>query len=210
MKVKVCGITGYRDAAMALDLGADALGFNFYPGSPRFVAPASARAVIRRLPPLTTTVAVFVNEPDPAGLERAARLAGVNCLQLHGDEPPEYCHALSHWKVIKALRIAPGARPRGISRYRVSALLLDALDPSRYGGTGRALDWAALGSIRASIPIILAGGLRAENVAEAVRAVRPYAVDVCSGVEKAPGKKDRAKLASFMREVRDAERIIGI
>jgi phosphoribosylanthranilate isomerase len=207
--VKVCGITTYRDAAVALDLGADALGFNFYPGSPRFVTPDAARSIIRKLPPLTTTVAVFVNEEDTVRLERAARLAGVNCLQLHGEETPEYCRLLSHWKLIKALRIGPGMRPRALAGFRVSALLLDARDPLRYGGTGRTLDWSARKGIKTSLPIILAGGLRAGNVAEAIREVRPYAVDVCSGVEKAPGKKDPGKLASFMNEVRNAERIIG-
>ena len=210
MKVKVCGITAYRDAAMALDLGADALGFNFYPGSPRFIRPDAARSIIRRLPPLTTTVAVFVNEEDTGRLERAARLAGVDCLQLHGEETPEYCRRLSHWKLIKALRIVPGTRPRALAKFRVSAFLLDARDPLRYGGTGRTLDWSALKSLRTSLPIILAGGLSAGNVAEAMRALRPYAVDVCSGVEKAPGRKDPAKLASFMEEVRNAARIIGI
>ena len=208
MRIKVCGITSFEDAAMALDLGVDALGFNFYPGSPRFLAPSSAGEIIHRLAPLAVTVAVFVNLGDTAEVERQARIAGVHVLQLHGDESPEYCLRLSGWKLIKALRLGSGSSPAGLERYPVAAFLLDARDDARYGGTGLSFDWDIARQLQTARPIILAGGLRPDNVRDAIRIVRPYAVDVCSGVESAPGRKDRGKLSAFIREVRNAVREI--
>jgi phosphoribosylanthranilate isomerase len=204
LKVKVCGITSYRDASLALSLGADALGFNFHPPSPRFIDPASARRIISRLPPFVTTVGIYVNVDDPLDVERGALRAGVSVLQLHGDETPEYCREIARWKLIKTLRVGAGFRPTCLEEFPVSAFLLDTRDQKRYGGTGKTFDWKAVGTIRAERPLILAGGLRAENVADAILTVRPYAVDVCSGVESAPGRKDRGKLVAFMNEVRRA------
>jgi phosphoribosylanthranilate isomerase len=208
LKVKVCGITNYRDASMALSLGADALGFNFHPPSSRFIDPASARRIISRLPPFVITVGIYVNVDDPLDVERGAFRAGVRVLQLHGDETPEYCREIARWKLIKTLRVGAGFRPTGLKEFPVSAFLLDTRDQKRYGGTGKTFDWKAVGAIRTERPLILAGGLRAENVADAIRTVRPYAVDVCSGVESAPGRKDRGKLVAFMNEVRRAIRDI--
>jgi phosphoribosylanthranilate isomerase len=208
LKVKVCGITSYRDASMALSLGADALGFNFHPPSPRFIDPASARRIINRLPPFVATVGIYVNVDDPLDVERRSLRAGVSVLQLHGDETPEYCREIAHWKIIKTLRVGVGFRPTALEEFPVTAFLLDTRDQKRYGGTGRTFDWKAVGTIRTERPLILAGGLRAENVADAIRTVRPYAVDVCSGVEGAPGRKDRKKLVAFMNEVRRAIRDI--
>ncbi len=204
MRIKVCGITSYDDASMALDLGADALGFNFYPESPRFLAPSSAGEIIHRLDPLAVTVAVFVNFGDTEEVERQARIAGIHVLQLHGDESPEYCLRLSGWKLIKALHLGVGSSPAGLEQYPVAAFLLDARDDARYGGTGRPFDWNLATQLQTTRPIILAGGLRPDNVRHAIRIVRPYAVDVCSGVESAPGRKDRRKLNAFIREVRNA------
>ncbi len=204
MRIKVCGITSHEDAAMALDLGVDALGFNFYPKSPRFLAPSAAGEIIHRLAPFAVTVAVFVNLGDTEEVERQARIAGVHALQLHGDESPEYCLRLSGWKLIKALRLGAGSSPAGLEQYPVAAFLLDARDDARYGGTGLAFDWNIARQLQTSRPIILAGGLRPDNVRHAIRIVRPYAVDVCSGVESAPGKKDREKMRAFIREVRNA------
>ncbi len=208
MKVKVCGITSYKDASMALTLGADALGFNFYPRSPRYITPAAARRIGERLPPFVTKVAVYVNADDLCEVEIWARHAGVDALQLHGDETPEYCRSIAHLKLIKTLRIGKGFQVVDLEKYPVSAFLLDTRDPERYGGTGKAFDWKLAETVRTKLPLILAGGLCAENVADAIRTVRPYAVDVCSGVESAPGKKDRGKLVAFMNEVRRASRNI--
>jgi len=208
LKVKVCGITSYRDASMALSLGADALGFNFFSPSPRYIDPASARRIISRLPPFVTAVGIYVNADDPLELERGAFRAGVSVLQLHGDETPDYCRRIAHWKLIKTLRVGAAFRPKGLEAFPVSAFLLDTRDRTRYGGTGKTFDWKAVGAIRTKRPLVLAGGLRAENVAEAIRIVRPYAVDVCSGVESEPGRKDRRKLVAFMNEVRRAIRDI--
>jgi phosphoribosylanthranilate isomerase len=204
MKVKVCGIMSYEDAVLVLDQGADALGFNFYPPSPRYIDPAAARSIIRRIPTFTTTVGLFVNVAEHRRLADMARLAGVQALQLHGDESPEYCRGLSDWPIIKVLRIAKSAVRENLEDYPVQAFLLDVKDDLLFGGTGKTFDWSLAQGIRRIRPIILAGGLRPDNVKEAIRTVKPYAVDVCSGVESTPGKKDAAKLFDFMREVRNA------
>jgi len=203
MKIKVCGITTYEDASLALELGADALGFNFFPRSPRYLSPAAARSIIRRLPPFVLPVGVFVNEPE-AIVSETARESGISVLQLHGDEPPEYCRRLSSWTLIKALRLgSSSAVPH--AEYPVQAYLLDAKDDTVFGGTGKTFDWSLGAEIKSrGLPLILADGLNPGNVAEAVRRVRPYAVDVCSGVESAPGKKDASLLEAFVREVRNA------
>jgi phosphoribosylanthranilate isomerase len=199
----VCGITSYEDAAMALDCGVDALGFNFYRPSPRYIDPADARAIIRRLPPLITTVGVFVNVEQPADVAEIARLAGVRVLQLHGDETAEYCRRLADWTLIKALRIGNEGVEADLQAYSVQAFLLDSRHDLLFGGTGKAFDWSlchAAGSVR---PLILAGGLGPSNVAQAILTVKPYGVDACSGVESAPGKKDTCKLKAFVDEVRN-------
>ena len=202
MKVKVCGITSYADAAMALDHGVDALGFNFFPGSSRFIDPVSARQIIERLPPLSVSVGLFVNTPTEDVAEMA-RVAGIQVLQLHGDESPEYCRKLCDWPLIKAVRIGRGPIEESLQDYPVSAFLLDSKDDVLFGGTGRSFEWSRAQEIKSIRPVILAGGLRADNVREAIRKVIPYAVDVCSGVESAPGKKSTRKLRKFMSEVRN-------
>lgn len=206
MKVKICGITSYEDAALVLDAGADALGFNFFPSSPRYIRPGDANAIIRRLPPFTVTVGLFVNVDLPESVERTALLAGVQVIQLHGDESPEYCRKLSEWPLIQALRIGEGPVELDLDRYPVRAFLLDVKDDVLFGGTGKTFDWNLAQNIDRKRPIILAGGLRPDNVQAAIRTVQPYAVDVCSGVEREPGKKDPAKLVEFMHEVRNVGR----
>jgi len=204
MRVKVCGITLYEDAVNALDQGVDALGFNFYRASPRYIDPSEARAITRRLPPFVTTVGLFVNVAKPADLVETARAAGVQVLQLHGDESSEYCRGLAGWTLIKALRIGNGALPEDLAQYDVQAFLLDAKDDAIFGGTGKTFDWSRAEDIKKFGPLILAGGLHSANVAAAIRMVRPYGVDVCSGVESGPGRKDVKKLHAFMNEVRNA------
>ncbi len=203
MKVKVCGLTTYEDAALALDEGVDALGFNFYPRSPRHIGLSEAREIVRRLPPFAATVGIFVNVERPAEVDEAGRSAGVRILQLHGDEPPDYCRGLDRWTVIKAVRVGRDFKAEDLSAYDVQAFLLDARNDVLFGGTGRNFDWSLAGGIGTLRPVILAGGLHAGNVGEAIRTVRPYAVDVCSGVESEPGRKDPAKLREFMQEVRN-------
>ena len=201
MKVKVCGITSYEDARMVLDQGVDALGFNFFPSSPRYIPPEAARAIISRLPVFAVTVGLFVNVAKPAMVKEIASAAGVNALQLHGDETPEYCGELADWPLIKAIRIGKDGIPANLDAFNVRSFLLDAKDDILFGGTGKSFDWRLAKEIRR--PIILAGGLRAENVRESIRVAQPYALDVCSGVERSPGKKDAEKLLEFMNEVRN-------
>jgi phosphoribosylanthranilate isomerase len=205
VRVKVCGLQSYEDAVSCLDEGVDALGFNFYPLSPRYVSPADARAILRRLPPLVTSVGLFVNIPAAMEVDEMARASGVQVLQLHGDEPPEYCSQLGHRLLVKAIRVQGDLEHVAAlcRRYAASAWLLDSRDPLLFGGTGRSFDWSIAAGVAAELPVILAGGLHAENVREAILAVRPYAVDVCTGVECAPGKKDGRKIRYFMDEVRN-------
>jgi phosphoribosylanthranilate isomerase len=209
VRVKICGITRLEDALRAAELGADALGFNFWPGSKRHVAPEAAREIIARLPPFVTSVGLFVNQ-DRELVRRVSALAGIAAVQLHGDEPPEECEGLS-LPVIKAFRPAGPLDPAALARYRsLAAVLLDA--PSeRFGGSGRTFDWElARGCAQGWPPLILAGGLTPENVAGAVRTVRPWAVDVASGVEldpaagAPPGAKDPNKMARFIRAAKEA------
>jgi phosphoribosylanthranilate isomerase len=206
MKVKVCGITSYEDAVMTLDQGVDALGFNFFPSSSRYIKPEDARAIIRRLPPFVSTIGLFVNVDNPSSAATAASVAGVSAIQLHGNEAPDYCRKLSDWRLIKALRIGAIPLPGefdNLDEYPVQAFLLDSKDDVLFGGTGKAFHWERAKELIRIRPIILAGGLRPDNVREAIRIVEPYAVDVCSGVERSPGKKDVSKLREFMNEVKN-------
>jgi len=204
MRVKICGITNLEDALLASDLGADALGFNFFPASPRYIDPASAGDIIRQLPPLSVMVGVFVNVGSPGEVMRMARTSGVQVLQLHGDETPEYCDALRPWPVIKVVRVDGDHLPDDLSRFRVQAFLMDARDDILFGGTGMTFDWKSAAEVGGSRPVILAGGLNAGNVARAIRTVNPYAIDVCSGVERSPGRKDPGRLKELMDEVSHA------
>jgi phosphoribosylanthranilate isomerase len=201
VRVKICGLTRPEDALAAARLGADALGFNFWPRSKRFVPPDQAGEIVRRLPAGVATFGVFV---DPSREEVLAALAasGVAVAQLHGDEPPALCASLPV-PVVKAIRVESSASLAQLASYEVRAFLLDAPSPG-YGGSGRTFDWALAGEVARELPVILAGGLAPENVAEAVRTVRPLAVDVASGVESAPGVKDLARLEAFIRKAKEA------
>ena len=206
MKVKICGITRYEDAMMALEAGADALGFNFFTPSPRYIDPVKAGEIIRRLPPFAITVGLFVNVSQPEQVIETARGAGIQLIQLHGDESPEYCSRLCGWPLIKVLRIGSDPVREDLDRYPVRAFLLDVKDDTLFGGTGTSFEWDLVQNLDRKRPLILAGGLRPGNVRRAIQAVRPYAIDVCSGVEQQPGIKDRAKLEALMNEVRDVSR----
>jgi len=201
-RVKICGITNLEDARHAVACGADALGFVFYSGSPRCIAPDTARRIIAELPPLVTTVGLFVNEL-PIRIRELIEYCGLNTVQLHGDEAPDEC-SYPPCRVIKALRLRAMMKDDVFASYQVSALLLDAYVSNQFGGTGHRCDWIQAAVVAAQHRIILAGGLSPENVAEAVRQVRPYGVDVSSGVEQKPGKKDPDKMAKFVRMAKEA------
>jgi phosphoribosylanthranilate isomerase len=201
--VKVCGITNLEDALAALEAGADMLGFNFYARSPRYVAPADARRVVERMPEGVTCVGVFVNEPSPEDVLGIARESGVSAAQLHGDETPEFCRALAGLKTIKALRVGEAYGVESATVFETHAVLLDAFSPDAFGGTGHTFDWALARATREAVPrLFLAGGLKAENVAEAIESVAPFAVDVCSGVETSPGRKSFRLMRDFVAAVR--------
>jgi phosphoribosylanthranilate isomerase len=207
VKVKICGITNWTDAQRAVAAGADFLGFNFYPPSPRYIAPAKARGIVRRLPERVTVVGVFVNEPEEKML-RIARAVGLDYLQLHGNESPELISRLKlAYPVIKAVRVQKSFRPAQLARFKsASAVLLDSFQPRRYGGTGKTFNWSVARRAKAGRKIFLAGGLTPQNVAAAIRAAKPYAVDVCSGVEARPGKKDPARVKAMMEAVQNSRR----
>ena len=203
-RVKVCGITNLEDALAAVEAGADALGFNFYRRSPRYLTPQAARLVVRELPPEVLCVGVFVNESREA-VEAMVAESCVAAAQLHGDEPPEFCEELKVARVIKALRAREGFEADAATRYRAEAILLDAYDPRAWGGTGQTCDWGLARRVREAVPrMYLAGGLTPSNVAEAIGLVGPYGVDVCGGVEHAPGLKDHALVRRFVEAVRGA------
>ena len=201
--IKICGITNLEDARAAVEAGADALGFNFYRGSRRYIEPREARRIIEALPPGILSVGVFVNEDGPETLARKAREAGVALVQLHGEETPDYCRRLGGLRVVKALRVGSDFDPSSAREYEAEAILLDAFAPQERGGTGLCFDWSVARIVREHVPALyLAGGLTPETVAEAIRLVEPFAVDVCSGVEKAPGRKDARRLRAFMEAAR--------
>jgi phosphoribosylanthranilate isomerase len=205
MFVKICGITNLEDALVSVEAGADALGFNFYRPSPRFIEPRAAREIIEHLPESVLTVGVFVNEETPELVERIATEASVAALQLHGDESPDYCRALAGRYVIKVLAADSDFEPRRALDFDVQAVMLDAFDSTLRGGTGRVIDWSHARKTRELAPkLFLAGGLSPENVGEAILAVDPYGVDACSALETSPGRKTPERVAAFVKAVRAA------
>ncbi len=205
--VKICGITNLEDALRAAALGADLLGFVFHPPSPRYVTPKTAReigAAVRREAPSVRTVGVFVDLPAET-VRAIAIQCGLDCVQLHGSEPPATATHLADagFEVFKAFRIRDGSELDRLDRYRVAAYLLDAYSPVLPGGTGHTFDWDLAVRAKEYGRIILAGGLTPDNVAAAIQAVRPWGVDVSTGVEAAPGRKDHAKLERFIAAVRE-------
>jgi phosphoribosylanthranilate isomerase len=210
VKVKICGITNWPDARRAIESGADLLGFNFVRTSPRYVTPAKARRMVKKLPGNISAVGVFENESEEAMLE-IARSVGLSQLQLHGDESPAMVARLArHGQrlgVIKALRVKKpfraGQLTVQLAAYKsAGAILLDGFSRKARGGTGTTFDWHVARRSKGHKRIFLAGGLTPENVGEAIRTARPYAVDVCSGVESRPGKKDARRMRSLLRAVK--------
>ena len=200
-RIKICGVTRAEDARLAVELGAFAVGMIFWPRSPRHVSADLARTIVAALPPDVETVGVFVNQSVDE-VRELARAAGVTTVQLHGDEDVDE-YQMNGRKMIKAVALRDAADVGHATGLSSSILpLLDVHDPVRRGGTGRTIDWTLAAEVAAARPVVLSGGLHAGNVVEAIRIVRPYAIDVSSGVEEAPGRKDPAKLRSLFAAVR--------
>ena len=200
VKVTICGITNYKDAAAAIDMGADLLGFNFYPKSPRYIAPAKAVEVINKLPAFIDLAGVFVNESIEK-IHETKNFCQLDWIQLHGDESPEFCKQfLSHSvKIMKAIRVKDQKDIERAESFFTDAILLDAFDPEKYGGTGLTFDWNIVGHIGKRI--FLSGGINPDNAAAAVQ-LGVYGIDVCSGVEAEPGKKDHKKMKKLFKNIR--------
>ncbi|MHC4244553.1 MAG: phosphoribosylanthranilate isomerase [Planctomycetota bacterium] len=199
LKVKICGITNYQDAVAAMDMGADLLGFNFYPQSPRYVTPEIAADIINKLPGFIDTAGVFVNATTEQ-INKAEKLCHLDWIQLHGDEDQEFCRSFqSHnVKTMKAIRVKTQTDIKKAENFFTDAILLDAFDPQKYGGTGLTFDWNIIGHIGKRV--FLAGGINPDNAAQAVK-LGVYGIDVCSGIETEPGKKDHKKMKKLFKNI---------
>jgi phosphoribosylanthranilate isomerase len=208
-KVKICGITNLEDALLSAKFGADALGFNFYEKSPRYITPENAREIIEQLPQEVLKVGVFVNESMEKIVE-IAQIAKLDALQLHGEEMPEFASELkakTNLEIIKAFRVSPEFKPEDVLHYETDAILLDAYNPQEHGGTGETFDWEIAKKVQEIFPkMYLAGGLNHENIIRAIYDTKAFAVDVCSGIETGYGVKDRIKLINFISKVKNKDR----
>ncbi len=205
-KVKICGITNQKDAAYCVTSGADFLGFVFYERSPRFITPEAARDIIEDLPPGILKVGVFVNQ-DAGLVKEIAKTCSLDYLQFHGDESRGYLTAFKPYRVIKALRIKDDSFLSEIDSIDAQLLLFDTFKKEAFGGTGETFDWGLLGLLRKlKRPFIVSGGLTPDNVAELIAKVNPFAVDVSSGVEKSPGRKDHGLVERFITEAKNKEK----
>ncbi len=208
-KVKICGITNLADALLAAKFGADALGFNFYEKSPRYIVPEKAREIIEQLPENILKVGVFVNESLDKIVE-IAEITKLDALQLHGEETPEFACELkskTNLEIIKAFRVSPEFKPEDVLKYETDAILLDAYNPQEHGGTGEIFDWKIARKVQEIFPkMYLAGGLSPKNIADAIKTVHPFGVDSCSLLEFPKAKKDLKKVSNFIRSSRHASR----
>lgn len=203
-KVKICGITRVKDALVAAKLGADALGFVFYKKSPRYISPQKAKIIISFLPLSVSPVGVFVND-NKENVKRIAKFCALKWLQFHGDETPQYCRRFKGYKIIKAFRVKDKNSLKNLNKFKVSAYLFDAFDKKGFGGTGKTFNWALLKRfLKTKTPIILSGGLSPDNIQLAIKKVSPYAVDISSGVEIAPGRKSRQLMKELFFKVRSS------
>lgn len=208
--IKICGITSLEDALCAVEAGANALGFNFYRPSVRYVEPSKARLIVKELPPGVMSVGVFVNEPTPSAVRAIASEVGLKGVQLHGDESPEFCEELKDFYVIKALAVGADFAVAKALEFKVAAILLDASHKKLRGGTGQTIDWSIARKVNESgVNLFLAGGLSPENVCDAIETVRPYAVDACSGLEREPGIKDMERVRSFVERIRALNQVLS-
>ena len=205
VKVKVCGMTSLKDALVAVEGGADAVGFIFYKKSPRSVTMKTVREIVLELPPFVDTVGVFVDETAEQ-INKIADYCNLDIIQLHGDESPTFCKKIRR-KVIKAFRIKDMQSVKKLSSFQVSGFLLDTFSDNLHGGTGKVFDWNLALPAKKFGPVIMAGGLTPNNVQQAVRQIRPYGVDVCSGVESEPGIKDHKKVRAFLKNANAGRKI---
>ena len=205
VKVKVCGMTSLKDALVAVEGGADAVGFIFYKKSPRSVTMKTVRGIVLELPPFVDTVGVFVDETAEQ-INKIADYCNLDIIQLHGDESPTFCKKIRR-KVIKAFRIKDMQSVKKLSSFQVSGFLLDTFSENLHGGTGKVFDWNLALPAKKFGPVIMAGGLTPNNVQQAVRQIRPYGVDVCSGVESEPGIKDHKKVRAFLNNAKAGRKI---
>lgn len=199
-RIKICGITSIADAKIAVDAGASSIGFIFHKKSPRYISPSKVRPIVESLPPFVTPVGVFVDLSVHA-VRDICRMARIATVQFHGEETPGYCKSFSHFKVIKAFRMKEFFELKKILPYKVDAYLFDTFAEDAEGGTGKTFNWDLLKGQKFDKPWILSGGLNPQNVREAIDTLRPYGVDVSSGVEKAPGVKDYRMLNAFCQNV---------
>jgi phosphoribosylanthranilate isomerase len=200
IKIKICGITNVEDALLAANLGADVLGFMFYKESKRYIRPKEAHNIISKLPPFITTTGVFVNQ-ELDEIRNIKEEVGFDVFQLHGDESPDFCKNFR--RVIKTIRVKDSIDPKEVESYPTQAILFDSYSTKGYGGTGESFRWEILRGLSTSKKIILSGGLSSENVSQAIRIVNPYGIDVSSGVEEYPGKKNPEKLKKFIEAARN-------
>ncbi|MHC4758525.1 MAG: phosphoribosylanthranilate isomerase [Planctomycetota bacterium] len=198
-KVKICGITNHDDAQKSIDLGADLLGFNFYPESPRYLKPEKAKEIIRKIPAFIDTVGLFVNSPF-SEIHEIINLCKLDWIQLHGDEDPDFCSQFlsHHVKTMKAIRVRNQTDIKSAEDYLTDAVLFDAFDSDKYGGTGITFDWNIIGHINKRA--FLAGGINPDNAEKAVK-LGVYGIDICSGIESEPGKKDYEKMKKLFENI---------
>jgi phosphoribosylanthranilate isomerase len=201
-QIKICGITNSEDAAFVAECGADAVGFIFHPKSPRYVAPETVKQIIGKLPADITTVGVFV-DLNPVQVKDIAAFCGLGMVQLHGSESPAYCGGFPRSQVVKAVALKEEVDVEHLGAYPVRAILVDAYDPVRRGGTGERANWDLAVKVKETHPLILAGGLSIENIKEAMEHCSPHAVDINSGVEGSPGRKDHQKVKEIIELVRE-------
>lgn len=199
-RTKICGITRLSDALVAVDAGVWALGFIFYKKSPRSISSTNAKKIIHQLPPFVTPVGVFVNEKEEK-VKKICRDCGISTVQFHGDESPTYCRRFKGFKIIKAIRVKPDLNWKKLSQYPVDVFLFDTFKAGQEGGTGDVFNWDLLKSKSFKQKVILSGGLNPQNVASAIKALHPFAVDCASGVEKSPGIKDPALIRHFIQNI---------
>lgn len=204
VKIKICGMTQLQDAVFAAEQGADAVGFIFYKKSPRSVNMKAVKEIISKLPPFVDTVGVFVNESADR-VNKIAEYCGLDLVQLHGDESPAYCRKIRR-RVVKAFRVIDLQSIKQLEKFPVSGFLLDTFSENMHGGTGKVFDWNLAHPAKKVGPVILAGGLTPRNIRQAISQVRPYGVDVCSGVEKSPGIKDPEKVKAFLKNIRSGSK----
>ena len=197
VRVKICGTTSLKDALLAVESGADAVGFIFHKESPRNISQKDVKEIVAQLPPFVESIGVFVNETSDK-INRIAEQCRLTAVQLHGDESPAFCRRIKR-RVVKAVRVKDAESLKGMSDFDVSGFLLDAYNEESRGGTGRVFDWNLALRAKKQGPVIIAGGLNPYNVYTAIHRVKPYGVDVCSGVEKSPGVKDPEKISEFIK-----------